>query len=76
MKKAGKKMAYGSGMKKMMTGGMRNANASVEVGAPGSKGVITNLNSKATVVPGGQPTKMYGGNMKKGGAMKKMGKKK
>ena len=77
MKKAGKKMAYGSGMKKMMTGGMKNANASVDVlGTPGSKGVITNLNSKATIVPGGQPSKMYGGNMKKGGAMKKMGKKK
>ena len=65
-------------MKKMMTGGMKNANASVAVQkAPGSKGVITNLNSKATVVPGGQPSKLYGGKMKKGGAMmKKMGKKK
>jgi hypothetical protein len=77
MKKAGKKMAYGSGMKKMMTGGMKNANASVVVGAPESKGVITNMNPGATVVPGGQPSRMYGGKMKKGGAMmKKMGKKK
>lgn len=57
---------------------MKKTNASVVVPkAPGSKGVITNLNSKATVVPGGQPSRMYGGKMKKGGAMmKKMGKKK
>ncbi len=64
-------------MKKMMTGGMKNPNASVSVQkVPGSKGATPGMNPKATVVPGGQPTKMYGGNMKKGGAMKKMGKKK
>ena len=72
MKKSGKKMAYGGGMKKMMTGGMKNPNASVAVQkAPGSKGVTPGMNPKATV----QPTKMYGGKMKMGGA-KKMGKKK
>lgn len=78
MKKAGKKMAYGGGMKKMMTGGMKNANASVVAqSTPGTKGVTPNMNPKATVTPGGQPSKMYGGKMKKGGSMmKKMGKKK
>lgn len=70
-------------MKKMMTGGMKNPNASVsKQTVPGSKGVTTNMNPKATVVPGGQPSKMYGGKMKMGGMkkggtmMKKTGKKK
>lgn len=69
-------------MKKMMTGGMKNANASVSAQTtPGAKGVITNMNPGATVVPGGQPSRMYGGKMKIGGKMKaggakKMGKKK
>ena len=61
-----------AGMKKMMTGGMKNPNASVSVQkVPGSKGVIPGMNPKATVVPGGQPSKKYGGKMKKGGAKKK-----
>jgi hypothetical protein len=57
---------------------MKKTNASVVVQkAPGSKGVTPGMNPKATVVPGGQPSKLYGGKMKKGGAMmKKMGKKK
>jgi hypothetical protein len=70
-----------AGMKKMMTGGMKNPNASVSKQTiPGSKGVTPGMNPKATVVPGGQPSKMYGGKMKMGGGggsmMKKMGKKK
>ena len=79
----------------MMTGGQENPNtgsdgtglnaAGVRGRAPRSKGVTPNMNLSATVVPGGQPSKMYGGKMKKGGTaktkmmyggMKKMGKKK
>ena len=56
---------------------MKKTNASVVVQkAPGSKGVTPGMNPKATVVPGGQPSKLYGGKMKAGGPMKKMGKKK
>jgi hypothetical protein len=84
MKKASKKMSYSGtkkmmagGAKKMMTGGMKNANASVSVETtPSTKGVTPNMNPSANVVPGGQPSRLYGGKMKRGGTMKKMGKKK
>lgn len=57
--------------KKMMTGGMANANAKVVAQAiPGSKGVTPKMNPNAVVTP----AKMYGGQAKGKMMMKKGGK--
>ena len=55
--------------KKMLTGGMANSNAKATVDSPSTKGVRPNVNPKVTA----SPSKMYGGKMSKGGAVKKMG---
>jgi len=53
--------------KKMITGGMANANPKATVGSPSTKGVTPNVNPKVSVSPA-----KYGGKV----GMKKMGKKK